>query len=513
MHRYSRSVPFSTPGDHLGHRAFAVRTRIQHWIALLAIGLFLPASESAALPQSVSVPSLDGVADCRQLQCVAEAMSSQVLSARAVSGEERASRSQRVKARRVVRRALRRQRHLFDVEWGCLTCITRQIGRSTARKKVCGQAEACTAAIEETGETDDPTPPDPTSEESSCELVSIDFEQVVAGSHLSSVNAANGAGPIAVRGVNRALGTNVNAAVVYDSTCREGCTGEDPDLGAPNKDFGGPGRGVGGSKEGAFPNDAPLGNILIVAENLDDADGDLLIDAPDDQGGRRVSLEFDFDAERLGAVELLSMTVIDIESKEAGAAAEAYGADGQLIKSFPLPVTGNNGVANVQFSGAVGVARLVVRLHGSGGIDDITFRPGGCDEVESLCRGDVCPSALEFSILGGTNHLGESGVSLGATDLGVGASFTLSIGTPWMSDNGTRRADILGWVAEENNCRCAGDPRVACDEPFGVDLDCPVLDESSGIYRTKPTNVASVFLERRIRRFRVRWFRFVRYVK
>ena len=443
--------------------------------------------EAKALPQSVTSPGIDDVSDCRQLQCFAEAMAVQILPDRSLSGEERAPRRQRLRARRVVSRALRRQRHVIDAEWGCLRCITRQIGRRPGRKKTCGSSTQCTAVSEETpGSGESELPTEPSSEASSCELVNIDFEQVVAGTILSSVNAADGSGPVAVSGENRALGPSLNAAVVYDSACVEGCSGGDPDLGTPNRDFGGPGRGDGGSEHGGFPNDAPQGNVLIVGENLDDLDGDFLVDSPDDQGSRRVSLEFTFDAERLGAVELLSMTVIDIESKEAGASAEVYSAGGELIKSFPLPVTGNNGVANVQFSGAADVAKLVVTLHGSGAIDDITFRPAGCEKDESLCRDDVCPSALEFSILGGTNHLGETGVSLGATDLGIGSSFSVSISAPWISmgapwsdgteAGSTRRADILGWIPQPNNCRCKGDPRVACDEAFGRDMDCPIVN-------------------------------------
>ncbi len=110
-------------------------------------------------------------------------------------------------------------------------------------------------------------------------LEAITFEGFEAGARISGVFASRGSGPIYVEATNPRLRTGTNAAVVFDSSCPPSglprdCSGNDADLGTPNQEFGGPGRGVGGARS----NDTALGKLLIVAENLADEDEDRLVD-------------------------------------------------------------------------------------------------------------------------------------------------------------------------------------------------------------------------------------------
>ena len=62
----------------------------------------------------------------------------------------------------------------------------------------------------------------------------IDFNALTEGEIVSSVSGSGGGGPVAVFGTNSSLLPS-NAAVIFDSDCPGGCSGEDPDLGSPNK--------------------------------------------------------------------------------------------------------------------------------------------------------------------------------------------------------------------------------------------------------------------------------------
>ena len=212
----------------------------------------------------------------------------------------------------------------------------------------------------------------------------IDFEGLTPGQVIDSVTPVTGDVTIAVFGSNpnAAIDPNRNAALTFDSSCKDGCSGGDDDLGTPNEDFDGPGMGNGGSEVGAFPNVRPLGNIAIIAENLKDGDGDGLIDDPDDQGAGPVTVDFDFGqdagARGLGPVAstitLLGITYIDVEHTEMNPLLELFADDGDLISVYSLPTTGNNGVNEFVISDPIpGVTRFRLSARGSIGIDDIVF--------------------------------------------------------------------------------------------------------------------------------------------
>jgi hypothetical protein len=82
-----------------------------------------------------------------------------------------------------------------------------------------------------------------------------------------------------------------DACLMFDSSAP---TGGDRDLGTPHRDFGGPGRGLGGAAGMPGENAEPLSNLLIIAEDLLDDDGDGLVDDPDDAwAGGVVRVAFD----------------------------------------------------------------------------------------------------------------------------------------------------------------------------------------------------------------------------
>lgn len=212
----------------------------------------------------------------------------------------------------------------------------------------------------------------------------IGFRGLPAGLILDEVYSDLGQGPIRVFGKNPAQG-NVNTAVVFDSA---NPTGEDEDLGTPNEDFGGPGEGSAGEIGSPFVNDKPLGNLLIVSEDLTDANNDMLVDDPDDSDRLDSELLFDFQA--LSPVRIGGVTVIDVEPDEPFATVQFIGEEGRLLASFDLPEPGDNGVVAVGMNQS-GVHQMVIRLNGSGAIDNILYLP------ENDCNENGVPDAEDIS--------------------------------------------------------------------------------------------------------------------
>ena len=202
----------------------------------------------------------------------------------------------------------------------------------------------------------------------------VTFEDLEAGARVTEVFGSRGSGPIVVQGTNLRLSKNINAAVVFDSACPPNgiprdCTGEDIDLGTPNEAFGGPGVGSGG----AISNDTAIGKVLIVAENVEDANRNELVDDPNDarQGG---TLQLDFSA--LGSVTMHAITFVDLDDPDPAQKVELFrgGIKGTLLKTVPLPVAGDNGVSVVPLNVA-GVDTVVIMLTDSAAIDNISFTP------------------------------------------------------------------------------------------------------------------------------------------
>lgn len=224
----------------------------------------------------------------------------------------------------------------------------------------------------------------------------IDFESVMPGTILDTVDGDAGTGPIAVKGLNpQCTGFDPwNAAVVFDSS---NPPSGDLDLGTPNETFGGPGSGIGGEMGMPYENATAEGHILIVNEcrffvdrNMDGQidTTDSPVELTDDVDAVGASLEFDFST--VGPVSILSIVIIDVEADEPAATVEMFDGSDMLIATETLPQVSNNGVGTIDLGMVSGVIRMVVTLNGSGAIDSIVFEPpapfcgdGNIDEAET----------------------------------------------------------------------------------------------------------------------------------
>ena len=220
----------------------------------------------------------------------------------------------------------------------------------------------------------------------------IDFEGLPAGTVVDELSKGAGISDTHINGVVRVVGHNTifpstNAAVIFNSECIRGtisCEVQDQDIATPHEDFGGPGIGIGGAAGGLFPNDTPLGNILILARNLRDNDGDGLVDDPDDADVPGYH-NFDFRGIKKGkssSVTINSVTIIDVDLSE--------GEDpGLIILSGPgIPTatisvfdTENGGVATIDGIGLAGVDNVRVEVLGSSAFAEIVFD----ERVPSTC--------------------------------------------------------------------------------------------------------------------------------
>jgi len=205
----------------------------------------------------------------------------------------------------------------------------------------------------------------------------LTFNSMQPGTIVSSAQANSGLGPILVSGLNPNFAPSTNAAVLFDSS---NPTGGDFDLGTTNEDFGGPGIGAGGNMGSPFVNGRRWGNLLIVGENLTDANNDGLVDDPSDFEGTGGVLTLDFS--QLGAIRAIEMGVIDTEG--IGGTIKLYGPADVLLATIPLPNTGNNGIKTVNLGWTHNVQKIVTNLGGSGGIDQLCF---DVEELEGCTLG------------------------------------------------------------------------------------------------------------------------------
>lgn len=138
-----------------------------------------------------------------------------------------------------------------------------------------------------------------------------------------------------------------------------------------------------GWSSGNIASDERLGNLLIIQENANGCLADGICDDPDDEGGRPAgTLIFDFDV----AVTSFGFDLVDVEGlgAENGSITFFDGASSTTIAmstflaGFPL---GNNSANRVapftvgSLSGISQITRVELNLHGSGGVDNVTFEP------------------------------------------------------------------------------------------------------------------------------------------
>lgn len=144
---------------------------------------------------------------------------------------------------------------------------------------------------------------------------------------------------------------------------------------------------------GNLPINTVLGNVVIIPENLIDADGDGIVDSPDDEGRRPAGqLTFSF----AQPISRFGFDVVDIEGVVQERTSIDFLLGGSIIGSMrfedlenpqsafydPTIVFGNNTINRVQpvlagDFGAIGFDTVVINLGGSGAFDNIvtTFVP------------------------------------------------------------------------------------------------------------------------------------------
>jgi hypothetical protein len=198
----------------------------------------------------------------------------------------------------------------------------------------------------------------------------LDFQGLPAGTVVFELSAGAGMsagfpGIVKVTGYSAEFGPGINPVLIFDSSDP---TGTDYDLGTPNQAYGGPGVGNAGAS-----NDTPLGNVAIIAEDLDDDNDDGLVDDPDDGDLKGSFMEFDFSKAGTGkrktasTVTINSLTFMDVETEqgEGGTFVELFGP-GLPTNLIAIPPTGDNGVASLEGISLAGVNKMRVNFNGSG---------------------------------------------------------------------------------------------------------------------------------------------------
>ncbi|MBC8367313.1 hypothetical protein H8E52_07885 [bacterium] len=184
---------------------------------------------------------------------------------------------------------------------------------------------------------------------------------VIAGEEPGGGTAAGDAFPhFIVSGTN--TGGGPHSIIVFDSA---NPTGGDFDLGTPNETCGGPGVGAGGEVGQPGENCVARENLLIIAENINDSDGDGLVDNSDDEAGGGV-IRFDFDI----VVDLEHLVIIDIDAETLDFSMN--GPDG-FVGAGSGGDVGNNSCQVIDLSEFRGVTSLEIVFSSSGGVAELAF--------------------------------------------------------------------------------------------------------------------------------------------
>ncbi len=201
--------------------------------------------------------------------------------------------------------------------------------------------------------------PDPTDPPESCSWV-LDFELDASGSKTTKGQVIDE--EWASLGIHITTDNpSSHPAMIFNSAKP---TGYDWDLGSPNEDFGGPGRGTGGEEGQPGENRWPLGNVLIISEDGDQED-------PDDHyaGGT-----FIFTFEKPSMIH--EVQLLDIDADETTGKIVAYDQRENKLGTFSMQQFGNNSFQIVPIN-LENVTRLEIHLQSSGAVTAISF----CDET------------------------------------------------------------------------------------------------------------------------------------
>ncbi|RPJ40629.1 MAG: hypothetical protein EHM19_13390 [Candidatus Latescibacterota bacterium] len=199
--------------------------------------------------------------------------------------------------------------------------------------------------------------------------VLLDFEGPAAGTVIAGERPGGGSEPgnyftgVTLSVVNN--GGGPSSLIVFDSADP---TGGDPDLGTPNIEFGGPGIGAGGGVGDPGENSEPLGNLLIIAEDIVDvAPADGIVDDPDDEaGGGQIRIEF--------ATEVYAerVVIVDLESPETATIRLYRGVD--LVTEAAVVPLGDNSVQDLVADEPILCTAAEIVTTGSIGVAEIEYR-------------------------------------------------------------------------------------------------------------------------------------------
>ncbi len=212
-------------------------------------------------------------------------------------------------------------------------------------------------------EDDSPNEDDPPNEDNPvCEPVVVNFDYDDLENPVPAGTIVSGQWhgiDIHISAINDKVG-HPDKAIIFDSN---NPTGGDNDLGAP-------------WPNGNIEPDANLGNLLIIAEDIVDNNGDGLVDDPDDEvkGG---TIFFQSTSSHC----YLGFDLIDIESNESNSGYIEILLDGGGImhlnfNAFPGNTYGNNSANSVVIiAEQIGdtFKEVLIHLNGSGAIDNVIF--------------------------------------------------------------------------------------------------------------------------------------------
>jgi len=127
---------------------------------------------------------------------------------------------------------------------------------------------------------------------------------------------------------------------------------------------------------GDYQGSSKPNNILIIQEDWKQHCDAVECENPNDEGAQPAGF-FQFDFDQL--VDIVSIDFFDIEEGTNSWKNRISFYEGNTEKSFGnVPQTGDGSYERVAFN-AVGIDRLVIRMPGSGAIDNLVFRTGHAD--------------------------------------------------------------------------------------------------------------------------------------
>lgn len=295
---------------------------------------------------------------------------------------------------------------------------------------------------------------------STTESFIIDFEDFNTGDIVSDISIIDPFENAQVVGITMAL-PNSNSAMIFDSS---NPTGGDFDIGTPNESYGGPGIGDGGAS-----NDTPLGNVLILSEDLDAND-------PDDIFEIGASFVFDFSTN--DNVTLNAFDILDIEESSNPTVVILYDFEQNVLFSKDVTPGGDNSKMTVDLENTSGVAFMEIIMNSSGAIDNIALEL----ETEEPCV--ECDSSiveLTFRYIGGSQQApvrieSLEGEVIFDSTLQINEEFTITGST----SDGTFESEIVVFIENEQQAVIATD----CSQVIGPGFFLPGLMVVSGVTQT-----------------------------